>query len=185
MVLEFAGDPTCGYLDRQYMLGESLLVAPVFSDDSQVEYYLPAGKWTNFLTGEKVEGGRWIKEKHGYLSLPLMACPNSIIAVGNVDNKPDYDFAAGVTFHIFELTAGKAASTAVFGTDGQKKINLVAKRPVRKSPSKLRLPGNGRCCSAASAPSRASRARFMRFAPTASNSRRIIPAASWSNYRDN
>ena len=127
MVLEFADDPTCGYLDRQYMLGESLLVAPVFSDDSQVEYYLPAGKWTNFLTGEKVEGGRWIKEKHGYLSLPLMACPNSIIAVGNVDNKPDYDFAAGVTFHIFELTAGKASSTAVFGTDGQKKINLVAK----------------------------------------------------------
>jgi hypothetical protein len=32
-----------------------------------------------------------------------------------------------VTFHIFELTAGKASSTAVFGTDGQKKINLVAK----------------------------------------------------------
>jgi alpha-D-xyloside xylohydrolase len=127
MLLEFAGDPTCGYLDRQYMLGESLLVAPVFSDDSQVEYYLPAGKWTNFLTGTKVKGGRWIKEKHGYLSIPLMARPNSIIAVGNIDNKPDYDFAAGVTFHIFELTEGKAVSTEVFGTDGQKKISFTAK----------------------------------------------------------
>jgi alpha-D-xyloside xylohydrolase len=127
MVLEFASDQTCGYLDRQYMLGESLLVAPVFSDDSQVEYYLPAGKWTNFLTGEKVEGGRWIKEKHGYLSIPLMARPNSIIAVGNIDNKPDYDFAAGVTFHIFELAEGKTASTIVFGIDGQKKISLTAK----------------------------------------------------------
>jgi alpha-D-xyloside xylohydrolase len=127
MVLEFAGDRTCGYLDRQYMLGESLLVAPVFSDDSIVEYYLPEGKWTNFLTGAKVEGGRWIQEKHGYLSLPLMARPNSIIAVGNVDNKPDYDFADGVIFHIFELTDGKTASTAVFDKDGQKKISLTAK----------------------------------------------------------
>jgi alpha-D-xyloside xylohydrolase len=127
MVLEFAGDRTCGYLDRQYMLGESLLVAPVFSDDSTVEYYLPTGKWTNFLTGAKVEGGRWIQEKHGYLSLPLMARPNSIIAVGNVDNKPDYDFADGVTFHIFELAEGKSASTAVFGKDGQKKISLTVK----------------------------------------------------------
>jgi alpha-D-xyloside xylohydrolase len=127
MVLEFAGDVTCGYLDRQYMLGESLLVAPVFSDDSAVEYYLPTGKWTNFLTGAKVEGGRWIQEKHGYLSIPLMVRPNSIIAVGNIDNKPDYDFAASVTFHIFELAEGKSASTTVFGMDGQKKISLTAK----------------------------------------------------------
>jgi alpha-D-xyloside xylohydrolase len=127
MVMEFAADPTCGYLDRQYMLGESLLAAPVFSDDSTVEYYLPAGKWTNFLTGAKVEGGRWIQEKHGYLSLPLMARPNSIIAVGNIDNKPDYDFAEGVTFHIFELVEGKTASTAVFNKDGQKKFSLAAK----------------------------------------------------------
>jgi alpha-D-xyloside xylohydrolase len=127
MVLEFATDRTCGYLDRQYMLGESLLVAPVFSDDSTVEYYLPAGKWTNFLTGVKVEGGRWIQEKHGYLSIPLMARPNSIVAVGNIDNKPDYDFADGVTFHIFELAEGQTASTTVFGKEGKKKISLTAK----------------------------------------------------------
>ena len=31
MVLEFGEDPACDCLDRQYMLGGSLLVAPVFS----------------------------------------------------------------------------------------------------------------------------------------------------------
>ena len=127
MALEFNNDRNCGYLDRQYMLGESLLVAPVFSEDSIAEYYLPAGKWTNFLTGAKVEGGRWIQEKHDYLSLPLMARSNSIVAVGNIDNKPDYDFADGVTFHVFELTDGITASTAVFGTNGKKAIKLSAK----------------------------------------------------------
>ena len=57
MVLEFPDDPACDYLDRQYMLGDSLLVAPVFSPDGGVDYYVPDGRWTNFLTGEVVEGG--------------------------------------------------------------------------------------------------------------------------------
>ena len=30
MVLEFTGDRMCNYIDRQYMLGDSLLVAPYF-----------------------------------------------------------------------------------------------------------------------------------------------------------
>jgi alpha-D-xyloside xylohydrolase len=70
MVLEFPDDPACRYLDRQYMLGPSLLVAPVFSPDGIGEYYLPTGKWTHLLTGEAVEGGRWCKEKVGYMTIP-------------------------------------------------------------------------------------------------------------------
>ena len=34
------------------------------------EYYLPKGTWTNLLTGEVKEGGRWVNEKHDYLSIP-------------------------------------------------------------------------------------------------------------------
>lgn len=33
MMLEFPEDPGCDYLDRQYMLGDALLAAPVFSDE--------------------------------------------------------------------------------------------------------------------------------------------------------
>ena len=55
----------------QYMLGDSLLAAPIFRDDSIAEYYLPEGTWTSLLTGEVKEGGKWYTEKHGYLSIPL------------------------------------------------------------------------------------------------------------------
>ncbi|MDR2701826.1 MAG: alpha-xylosidase [Spirochaetaceae bacterium] len=72
MFLEFPNDPSCAYLDRQYMLGPDLLVAPVFSEDGEVSYYLPEGEWKQILTGETVHGGRWITEKHGFLSLPLL-----------------------------------------------------------------------------------------------------------------
>jgi alpha-D-xyloside xylohydrolase len=71
MFLEFPDDPVCVYLDRQYMLGPLILVAPVFSPDGEVTYYLPAGTWTSLINGEKKEGGCWFTETHGYLSLPL------------------------------------------------------------------------------------------------------------------
>ncbi|MGH3658557.1 MAG: alpha-xylosidase, partial [Micromonosporaceae bacterium] len=38
MVLEFPDDPACAHLERQYMLGDDLLVAPVFTADGQVTY---------------------------------------------------------------------------------------------------------------------------------------------------
>lgn len=48
MALEYPDDKNCSYLDKQYMLGDSLLVAPVFRKDGIGEYYLPKGRWISF-----------------------------------------------------------------------------------------------------------------------------------------
>jgi len=128
MVLEFPDDPACDYLDRQYMLGDALLVAPVFSPDGTVDFYLPEGCWTNFLTGQVLEGGRWRRENHGYLSLPLMVRPNSIVPVGAVDNRPDYDFPNGVTFQVFELQNGSSAKRTVPDLKGKPALTVEAMR---------------------------------------------------------
>jgi alpha-D-xyloside xylohydrolase len=95
------------------MLGESLLVAPVFADDGAVTYYLPAGRWTSYLTGEVIEGPRWVTETHGALSVSLMVRPNSILAVGSRDERPDYDYGDGVTLQVYELGDGQTATTVV------------------------------------------------------------------------
>jgi len=71
MVFEFPDDPTCRYLDRQYMLGPALLVAPIFDADGQVSYYLPEGEWRNLLTGAVIQGPVWRQDEHNYFSLPL------------------------------------------------------------------------------------------------------------------
>ncbi|MDR1904506.1 MAG: alpha-xylosidase, partial [Treponema sp.] len=71
MFLEFPADPVCPFLDRQYMLGPDILAAPLFSADNTVEYYLPPGKWTHIIDGRVEEGGKWLKETYGFLSLPL------------------------------------------------------------------------------------------------------------------
>ncbi|MFW5697879.1 MAG: alpha-xylosidase [Fimbriimonadaceae bacterium] len=92
MWMEFPDDPGCAYLDRQYMLGESLLVAPVFSDEGDVEYYVPAGKWTKLLTGEEIEGPRWVRERHDLDSIPLLVRPDTLLPIGTRDDGPDYDY---------------------------------------------------------------------------------------------
>jgi alpha-D-xyloside xylohydrolase len=128
MMLAFPGDPACDYLDRQYMLGDALLVAPVFSADGVVDYYLPQGRWTNILNNQVLEGGRWQRETHGYLSLPLMARPNSVIAFGANDQRPDYDFADGVTLHVFELADGATATTSIPAMQGNENMSVTVRR---------------------------------------------------------
>jgi alpha-D-xyloside xylohydrolase len=113
VVLEFPDDPACAYLDRQFMLGSSLLAAPVFSESGIVSYYLPRGKWTNIISGEVIEGGKWQTEKHGYFSLPLLVRPNSILPLGANHSRPDYDYADGIVFHLFELDDGETAAFEV------------------------------------------------------------------------
>jgi alpha-D-xyloside xylohydrolase len=131
MLLEFPEDPASYTLDRQYMLGDSLLVAPVFTPDGTIDYYLPVGRWTNFLTGQVVEGGRWIREKHDYLSLPLMVRPNSVIAVGGHDERPDYDYGEGVTLQVYELADGEQARVVIPSLAGEAEVTFVVKREGR------------------------------------------------------
>jgi alpha-D-xyloside xylohydrolase len=51
-----------------------------------VEFYLPAGNWTNYFTGEKITGGRWVTEQHGFDSLPLYVREGSDLKSASLRN---------------------------------------------------------------------------------------------------
>ena len=115
MVLEFTDDRNTAYLDKQYMMGDSLLVAPIFNDKSIAQFYLPEGKWTNYFSGKTYEGGKWYKEECGYLEIPLLARENSIVAINPDAPGPDYDYSENLTFRVFGLTG--TAETTVYNMD--------------------------------------------------------------------
>ncbi len=119
MVLEFPDDPACTTLERQYMLGDDLLVAPVLRADGRVDYYVPDGEWTSLLSGATVTGPRWVSEEHGFDSLPLLARPGSVLALGAVDDRPDYEYADGVTLHAHRLPEGADVTTIVPHPSGE------------------------------------------------------------------
>ena len=122
MVLDFPEDPATYSLDTQYMFGDSILVAPIFNKEGDVTYYLPEGTWTNFLTGNKVQGGRFVRENHNFRTLPMMIKPNSLIAVGATNSKPDYDFANEVSLHLFELADGNTAQAVVVNQQAEQEL---------------------------------------------------------------
>lgn len=71
MVMEFPEDRNCHTLDQQYMLGDQLLVAPIFNDKHTASYYLPKGEWEHLLDHRVLVGGQWYEETYDYMSLPL------------------------------------------------------------------------------------------------------------------
>ena len=118
MQLEFPHDPAAGYLDRQYMFGPDLLVAPVFTADGSVDFYLPAGLWTNYFTGETVAGGAWRREVHGFDTLALYVREGAALAVGARDDRPDYDYLDGLTLRLYASTADDSREVVVTNPEG-------------------------------------------------------------------
>ena len=128
MVLAYPTDPACEMLDRQYLLGESLLVAPVFREDGQVSYYLPEGRWTHLLDGTVRDGARWFKEQYDYHSLPLFVAPNSLLVMGGEDQKPDYDYTDRFTVHIYEIDDEKTLTATIPDLTGEAAVEVTATR---------------------------------------------------------
>ncbi|MBF4561548.1 alpha-xylosidase [Microbacterium sp. VKM Ac-2870] len=131
MQVEFPDDPAVAYLDRQYMLGPSLLVAPVMSADGEVEFYLPDGEWTSLLSGERVSGGRWRRETHGFDSLPLYVRPGAVLPWGAREDRPDYDYLDGLELRVFAGGSG-TREVVVTAPDGRRQtfeVDLDAPTP--------------------------------------------------------
>lgn len=128
MVMEFEQDPAVRYLDMQYMLGDSILVAPVFSEDGAVEYYLPEGTWTHLLSGERRVGGKWYKDTYDFMSLPVYVRENTLLAIGANEKTADYDYADGVQIQVYEVQDGKEVQCLVPDQKGQNALTVTALR---------------------------------------------------------
>lgn len=128
MVIDFENDPACLSLDRQYMFGDNILVAPIFNEEGTAEFYVPAGTWTDIISGKQYEGNKFYNEKFDYMSLPCLAKPNSIIAYGNFEKDFEYDYLNGTEFVIYEPEDGKTIECNIYDTDAKKVFTLTALR---------------------------------------------------------
>lgn len=128
MVIDFENDPACLSLDRQYMFGDNILVAPIFNEEGTAEFYVPAGTWTDIISGKQYEGGKFYNEKFDYMSLPCLAKPNSIIAYGNFEKDFEYDYLNGTEFVIYEPEEGKPIECSIYDTEAKKIFTLTAVR---------------------------------------------------------
>lgn len=57
LVMDYPDDSRTYGVDDAYLMGDSLLVAPLVTGQTQREVYFPKGRWRDFWTGELYDGG--------------------------------------------------------------------------------------------------------------------------------
>jgi alpha-D-xyloside xylohydrolase len=128
MILEFPDDTVCKHLDTQYMLGDSLLIAPVFNAEGKVEFYLPEGLWTDIVTGEEYIGGRYVKRVCSYTEMPILAREGAVIGYGDFKTASAYDYVNGTEFIVYGLANGAETAADVYDCNGNKALTLTVRR---------------------------------------------------------
>jgi sulfoquinovosidase len=79
-VLEFPQDPEAAGLHYQYMLGDSLLVAPVLDEGAtEVRLWLPQGRWAHWWTGEVQEGDQWVTVPAAVGDIPVFLREGGVV----------------------------------------------------------------------------------------------------------
>jgi alpha-D-xyloside xylohydrolase len=65
--------------DSQYMLGDSLLVAPMFSGETERQVYLPKGMWFTLEEGVPYEGNRMVTVTPGVETIPVFVKDGTLL----------------------------------------------------------------------------------------------------------
>lgn len=103
LVFEHPNDRVCWHIDDEYYFGDSFLVAPVMNSEDCRDIYLPEGKWVNFFTGERIEGGRWLYGVKVPLDeMPVYVREGDVISVypEDVDCTDEMDLTKSVPLRI-------------------------------------------------------------------------------------
>jgi alpha-D-xyloside xylohydrolase len=88
LMLEYYEDFTTHMIDDQFMMGDSILVAPVFTERARERnVYLPYGVWYEYETKKAYTGGRWIKVETPLDYIPLFVKEGAVIQVLDTDIK--------------------------------------------------------------------------------------------------
>ncbi|GEP22955.1 glycoside hydrolase family 31 protein [Lentilactobacillus diolivorans] len=102
LVLNYDDDPRVTDIDNEFMVGNSLLVAPIV-EKSQTKrlVYLPAGQWIDFWNHREYTGGKDIVVNAPLDKLPLFVQKNAILPWGQQVDHISEDPDDEMTFHVW------------------------------------------------------------------------------------
>jgi alpha-D-xyloside xylohydrolase len=84
MALAFPDDRTAWTFEQQYLLGPSLLVAPVVVPGGQVRFYLPVGKWYDIWNQTWLEGPGLFERTVPLDHIPVFGREGCVLPLGPV-----------------------------------------------------------------------------------------------------
>lgn len=93
---QFPDDPECANHADEFMLGDEMLVAPIYQPGNKRQVYFPPGNWTSLETNQEYQGRRIVTvETDG---LPVFAHNGAIVPLDSAD---------GIALHYFPKLGGE------------------------------------------------------------------------------
>lgn len=118
LVLEFPDDPTTRSIGDQWLLGDALLVAPILDETGRRRVYLPQGGWTDWWSGERTAGPRWIAVEADLATLPLWLRDGAAIPLGPAMDHVDQRPMGALTLRIAPFREEGSRALRIPATDG-------------------------------------------------------------------
>jgi alpha-D-xyloside xylohydrolase len=117
LAMDFSGDSAVADIADEYMLGPSLLIAPVTGyHDRSRDVYLPAGQgWYDLYTGRLEAGGRQVHADAPYERMPVFVKEGSILPLGPTLQYTGEKPADTIFLYVYR---GKNASFTLYEDEG-------------------------------------------------------------------
>ncbi len=113
VVTDYPNDPETWNLDLEYLVGPSLLVAPVTAGQNARDVYLPEGEWFDFWTGEKFAGKQKIRIEVPLETIPVFVKSGTLLPLA----KPLQHIPGDACFEINVRVYGDGATPFVLYED--------------------------------------------------------------------
>jgi alpha-glucosidase (family GH31 glycosyl hydrolase) len=115
--LHFPDDPKAVARDDEYLWGRNLLIAPVVEKGATSRaVYLPQGRWYDFWTREKIEGGREVVRAIDLATLPVYVRAGAILPLGPVKQYTSQKIDEPLAILVYP---GSDASFLLYEDDGR------------------------------------------------------------------
>jgi alpha-glucosidase len=115
LLMEFPDDPKTANLSDQWMMGGSLMAAPILQAGGKHSVYLPAGGWYAFGSNLPLKGKRTLEVTAGLDEIPLYVRAGSILPLGPVIQHTSQLPGGPLELQIYP---GKDATFTLFEDDG-------------------------------------------------------------------
>jgi len=115
LVMHFPDDPNVWNIEDAYLMGDSLLVAPLLTGQTQRPVYLPSGAWYDFWTHARHEGGRTIECAKGLEEIPIFVREGTLLPLAEPVECVGPDTTFELTVHVF---GNRPATFELYEDDG-------------------------------------------------------------------
>ncbi|MDT0642072.1 glycoside hydrolase family 31 protein [Zunongwangia sp. F363] len=118
LFVEFPNDAGSWLIDDEYLLGSSILVAPLFEEVTKRDVYLPEGQWIDYQTGKVYESG-WHTIESG--EIPIIALVKNGTVIPHIklaQSTQDMDWSK-LDLKVYAAEGTNSVSGQVFLPEGE------------------------------------------------------------------